>query len=109
MRLQRMLGHLSVLATAEPDNIKDVLVVACGAGVTAGSFVPYPYIEKITICDIEPLVPKVVTPMFGEQNYHIVDGIDKENPHKVEVRRSGSYMMTAVTTSGPCRRTGSST
>lgn len=80
MRLQRMLGHLSVLTGQEPDNVKDVLVVACGAGVTAGSFVPYPYIEKITICDIEPLVPKVVTPMFGDVNYHIVDGIDKENP-----------------------------
>jgi spermidine synthase len=84
MRLQRMLGHLSVLANANPDDVKDVLVVACGAGVTAGSFIPYPYIERITICDIEPLVPKVVTPMFGKQNYHIVDGIDKENPHKVE-------------------------
>ena len=67
-----------------PDDVKDVLVVACGAGVTAGSFMPYPIIERITICDIEPLVPKVVTPMFGETNYHIVDGIDKENPHMVE-------------------------
>jgi spermidine synthase len=84
MRLQRMLGHLSMLGQANPDDVKDVLVVACGAGVTAGSFVPYPNIERITICDIEPLVPKVVTPMFGKQNYHIVDGIDKENPHKVE-------------------------
>jgi len=84
MRLQRMLGHLSVLAGTNPDNVKDVLVVACGAGVTAGSFVPYPNIERITICDIEPLVPKVVTPMFGNVNYHIVDGIDKENPHMVE-------------------------
>lgn len=84
MRLQRMLGHLSVLTGQNPDNVKDVLVVACGAGVTAGSFIPYPYIENITICDIEPLVPKVVTPMFGEQNYHIVDGIDKENPHMVD-------------------------
>jgi spermidine synthase len=83
MRLQRMLGHLSVLARRNPDEVKDVLVVACGAGVTAGSFVPYPFIQRITICDIEPLVPKVVTPMFGKENYHIVDGIDKENPHKV--------------------------
>jgi spermidine synthase len=84
MRLQRMLGHLSVLARSDPENAKDVLVVACGAGVTAGSFIPYPNIERITICDIEPLVPKVVTPMFGNENYHIVDGIDKENPRKVE-------------------------
>jgi spermidine synthase len=84
MRLQRMLGHLSVLVRSDPDDVKDVLVVASGAGVTAGSFVPYPNIERITICDIEPLVPKVVTPMFGNQNYHIADGIDKENPHKVD-------------------------
>jgi spermidine synthase len=83
MRLQRRLGNLSVLARRNPDDVKDVLVVACGAGVTAGSFIPYPNIERITICDIEPLVPKVVAPMFGEQNYHIVDGIDKENPHIV--------------------------
>jgi len=83
MRLQRMLGHVSVLARRNPDDVKDVLVVACGAGVTAGSFIPYPFIKNIVICDIEPLVPKVVTPMFGEQNYHIVDGIDKQNPHMV--------------------------
>jgi spermidine synthase len=83
MRLQRMLGHLSALARNNPDDVKDVLVVACGAGVTAGSFVPYPHIRRIVICDIEALVPKVVAPMFGEQNYHIADGIDKENPHMV--------------------------
>ena len=59
MRLQRMLGHLSVLARENPDDVKDVLVVACGAGVTDGSFIPYPNIERITICDIEPLVPNI--------------------------------------------------
>jgi spermidine synthase len=59
-------------------------VVACGAGVTAGSFIPYPHIQRIVICDIEPLVPKVVTPMFGKENYHIADGIDKQNPHVVD-------------------------
>jgi spermidine synthase len=84
MRLQRMLGHLSVLARRNPDDVKDVLVVACGAGVTAGSFIPYPFVKNITICDIEPLVPQVVTPMFGEQNYHVVDGIAQQNPHTVE-------------------------
>jgi spermidine synthase len=51
--------------------------------VTAGSFVPYPFIEKITICDIEPLVPQKVTPMFGDVNYHVVDGIAEQNPHTV--------------------------
>jgi len=84
MRLQRMLGHLSVLARSNPDDVRDVLVVACGAGVTAGSFIPYPKIQRITICDIEPLVPQVVTPMFGTENYHIVDGIARQNPIRVE-------------------------
>jgi len=87
MRLQRMLGHLSVLTRPNPREVKDVLVVACGAGVTAGSFIPYPDIETVTICDIEPLVPKVVTPMFGKENYHIVDGIAEENPHKVQGKK----------------------
>jgi spermidine synthase len=83
MRLQRMLGHLSALACKNPAQVQDVLVVACGAGVTAGSFVPYPSVRRITVCDIEPLVPKIVAPMFGRENYHIVDGIEKSNPHRV--------------------------
>ena len=39
MRLQRMLGHISALVHEKPES---VLVVACGAGVTAGSFVLHP-------------------------------------------------------------------
>jgi spermidine synthase len=84
MRLQRMLGHLSALACNNPEKIEDVLVIACGAGVTAGSFMLYPSIKRIVICDIEPLVPRVVAPMFGSENYHIVDGIDKENPRHAD-------------------------
>jgi spermidine synthase len=81
MRLQRMLGHIPALVHKKPES---VLVVACGAGVTAGSFVAHPDVKRIVICDIEPLVPKVVTPMFGAVNYHVVDGIDRENPHTVD-------------------------
>ena len=55
--------------------------MACGAGVTAGSFIPHPEVKRIVICDIERLVPTVVTPMFGPENYHVVDGIARENPH----------------------------
>lgn len=79
MRLQRLLGHISVLAHPKPDDVKDVLVVACGAGVTAGSFIPYPKIEQVHIVDIERLVPTEVTPNFSKQNYGIVDNIKKRN------------------------------
>jgi spermidine synthase len=82
MRLQRMLGHISVLGHERPAEVQDVLVVACGAGVTAGSFVPYPDIKNITICDIEPLVPTQVTPKFSSVNYAITDGITRQNHTK---------------------------
>ncbi len=80
MRLQRMLGHLPSLVHKDP---RSVLVVACGAGITAGTFVVQPQVKRIVICDIEPLVPTKVTPMFGIQNYHVVDGIAAENPRTV--------------------------
>jgi spermidine synthase len=87
MRLQRMLGHLSALTCRNPDAVESVLVIACGAGVTAGCFVLYPDIKDITICDIEPLVPRVIAPMFGKENYHVVDGIEKENPRFVNGKK----------------------
>jgi spermidine synthase len=68
MRLQRMLGHLSALMTKTP---KSVLVVGFGAGVTAGSFVTQPGVERIVICEIEPLIPKVVSTYFTQQNYDV--------------------------------------
>ncbi|MBI5766233.1 MAG: fused MFS/spermidine synthase [Verrucomicrobia bacterium] len=69
MRLQRMLGHLPALAHPEP---KSVLIVGCGAGVTAGSFVPHPSIKRIVICDIEPLIPRVVATHFREENHDVL-------------------------------------
>ena len=70
MRLQRILGHISALAYPDP---KSVLVVACGAGVTAGSFIPHTNVQRIVICDIEPLVPNYVAPLFSKENYSVVD------------------------------------
>ena len=70
MKLQRMLGHLAGLVHGNPQS---VLVVACGAGVTAGSFVPYPTVERIVICDIEPLVPRnVAARFFSKENHGVV-------------------------------------
>jgi spermidine synthase len=80
MRVQRMLGHIPALVHKKPES---VLVVACGAGVTAGTLLLHPDVKRIVICDIEPLVPTIVTPMFGKENYHVVDGIAQENPHTV--------------------------
>jgi spermidine synthase len=69
MRLQRMLGHLSALIDAKP---RSVLVVGFGAGVTAGTFVTYPEIKRIVICEIEPLIPPMVSGYFSKENYNVV-------------------------------------
>jgi spermidine synthase len=70
MRLQRMLGHIPALLHPNP---RRVLVVGCGAGVTAGSFLVHPELEHETICEIEPLVPKVVSNYFSKENYNVVN------------------------------------
>ena len=69
MRLQRLLGHMSALLHPRP---RSVLVVGFGAGVTAGSFVPHPGVERIVICEIEPLIPRMVAPFFSKENYDVV-------------------------------------
>ena len=55
MRLQRLLANVPALLHPAP---RSVLVVGFGAGVTAGSFVPYPDVQKLVICEIEPLIPQ---------------------------------------------------
>ena len=69
MRLQRMLAHIPALFHPDPHS---VLVVGCGAGVTAGSFLTHPRIERITLCEIEPLIPKAVAHFFGAENYDVI-------------------------------------
>jgi spermidine synthase len=77
MRLQRMLGHLTTLI---PTQAKKVLVIGCGAGVTAGAVSIDPAVEHETIAEIEPLVPRVVSTYFAQHNFDVV-----RNP-KVHVR-----------------------
>jgi spermidine synthase len=77
MRLQRMLGHMTTLI---PRQTRKVLVIGCGAGVTAGAVSIDPALEHETIAEIEPLVPKVVSTYFAEHNFSVVT-----NP-KVHVR-----------------------
>ena len=76
MRLQRMLGHLTTLV---PKSAKSVVVIGCGAGVTAGAVSIDPAVQHETIAEIEPLVPRVVSTYFAEHNFDVV-----RNP-KVEV------------------------
>jgi spermidine synthase len=70
MRLQRMMGHLPGLVSHQP---KSVLVVGFGAGVTAGSFVPYPDVQNLTICELEPMIPPASNELFREQNYSVLN------------------------------------
>ena len=70
MRLQRMLGVFPALFhRGEPHS---VLIVGFGAGVTAGSFVPFPGIQRIVICEMEPLIPPIATQYFGRENYNVM-------------------------------------
>jgi spermidine synthase len=70
MRLQRLLGHMPALFHPNP---KSVLIVGFGAGVTAGSFVPHPSIQRIAICEMEPLIPPTATEFFPRENYRVKD------------------------------------
>jgi spermidine synthase len=70
MRIQRMLGHLPAILHPNP---RSALVVGFGAGVTAGSLLLHPEIERIVICEIEPLVPKAAREHFASENYNVLD------------------------------------
>jgi spermidine synthase len=69
LRLQLLLGHLSHLTPARPAR---ALVIGCGAGITAGAFALAPGVERITIAEIEPLVPVVAAAYFGDDNHQII-------------------------------------
>src|SRR5688572_24158350 len=75
MRLQRMLGHITTLV---PKNPNKVLVIGCGAGVTAGAV------------SVDPLVPQVVSTHFAEHNFDVV-----RNPKvKVHLDDARHYLLT---------------
>jgi spermidine synthase len=87
MRLQRMLGHLTTLLPPKTDN---VLVIGCGAGVTAGAVSVDPALKSETIAEIEPLVPKVVSKYFGAHNFNVI-----ANPKvHVQIDDARHYILT---------------
>jgi spermidine synthase len=69
MKMQRLLGHLPALYNPAP---RSILVVGFGAGVTAGAFTLYPSVERIVICEIEPLIPRAIAGYFRKQNYDVL-------------------------------------
>jgi spermidine synthase len=87
MRLQRMLGHLTTLVPEKPSH---VLVIGCGAGVTAGAVSISPMVDSVVIAEIEPLVPEVVSTYFAEHNYDVV-----RNPKvRVQIDDARHYLLT---------------
>ena len=87
MRLQRMLGHITTLV---PKNPNKVLVIGCGAGVTAGAVSVDPLVKDQTIAEIEPLVPQVVSTHFSAHNFDVV-----RNPKvKVHLDDARHYLLT---------------
>jgi spermidine synthase len=87
MRLQRMLGHITTLV---PDSPSRVLVIGCGAGVTAGAVSIDPLVTNQTIAEIEPLVPRVVSEYFSAYNFDVVNN-PKVNIHLDDARH---YLLT---------------
>jgi spermidine synthase len=87
MRLQRMLGHLTTLI---PPQAKKVLVIGCGAGVTAGAVSIGVGLEQETIAEIEPLVPFSVDEYFGPYNFEVI-----KNPKvRVHIDDARHFLLT---------------
>jgi len=69
MKLQRTVGHLPAILHPNP---RTVLGIGFGAGVSAGTFTRYPGIQRITVCEIEPVVPPTSTRYFAQADYDVL-------------------------------------
>ena len=89
MRLQRLLGHLTALMHEQGP--KSALVVGFGAGVTAGAVSIHPSVERMVICELEPLIPRVVSRYFGDVNYDVATDLKV----RIVYDDARHYMLTA--------------
>jgi spermidine synthase len=88
MRLQRMLGHMTSLT---PPHARSVLVIGCGAGITAGAVSIDPAVEHLAIVEIEPLVPQVAAAYFRQNNFDVI-----HNPKvQVQIDDGRHYLLTS--------------
>jgi spermidine synthase len=82
-----MLGHLTTLI---PKNPKNVLVIGFGSGATAGAVSLEPRLERETVIEIEPLVPKFVATHFSAYNFDVTS-----NPKvTIEIDDGRHFLMT---------------
>lgn len=88
LRLERMLGHLTTL---QPEHPESVLVIGSGAGVTAGAVSIDPRVKRLTIVEIEPLVPKAAQTYLSEIN----EGVLNNPKTNVVVDDGRHYLMTS--------------
>lgn len=87
LRLQRMLGHLLTLTAASP---RSILVIGCGAGITAGAVAIDPRVQRETIVEIEPLVPRAAAQYFRQANFGVL-----EDPRvQVRIDDGRHYLLT---------------
>jgi len=86
LRLERMLGHLTTL---QSDNPESVLVIGCGAGVTAGAVSIDPRVKRLTVVEIEPLVYEAADTYFSQFNEDVVS-----NPKTEVVVDDGRHYLT---------------
>jgi spermidine synthase len=89
MRLQRMLGHFTTLTGAAP---RSVLVIGCGAGVTAGAVSIDPAVERVTLVEIEPVVPKAASQYFSDFNFDVL----KSSKVRLHIDDGRHYLQTTT-------------
>jgi spermidine synthase len=70
MRLQRMLGHMPALFLGA--NRNPCSSSASAPGSRPVQFRAYPGIQRIVICEMEPLIPPTATQYFGKENYNVM-------------------------------------
>lgn len=69
MRLQRLLGHVPGLLHGE---VRSALVIGMGTGMTAGSLLDLPTLERLDVFELEPRLPRA-TALFAEWNGALLD------------------------------------
>ena len=85
MSLQRMIGHIPALI--HPNPVK-ILGIGFGAGVSAGSFVPYSSVKSITVVEMEPKVPPTSSKYFAPYDNNV-----KNDPRTNIVYDDGRHFM----------------